>query len=168
MAEDSSSFLKLPPEIRILIYQHIVRTNPDRMRIPVINGAKKHSLPTIGITQVNRLIRKESIPILYRNLRISIGTCRSLRVYVTRWANKLIDNAVLASVTSYYLRPLLPCACGIRIDLTNSEHSVRYLKETTAQLDCSTVESCAAGVECVVMELDLDSSRRRVMRSNSA
>lgn len=59
--------LRLPPELRLRIYE-LVATNIKRTLWPGKPGLYPH-VPSLPITQTCRIIREESIPIIYKDVR---------------------------------------------------------------------------------------------------
>jgi hypothetical protein len=169
MVNENSHFMTLPPELRILIYQHVAQSDQylERTKIHVANRVPKglKAPPSIALTQVNRLIRQESVPILYQDSTITISTrCMLDRKYTDRWARELIDTAVLESTTTYELYPIRICSYWIHIDLQNSaEQAVQFSNSHKPVIPCRWAEACAMDVGRLVKGLDCDGSGRYIM-----
>ena len=112
--------MELPAEIRLAIYEELASLHIATdfrlvmgLRIPEF---KSRTGMSCAITRVNRQIRTESIPILYRNVEVRMFTgIESDRHQATRWVAEFADKDLLAAVKRYSFLPLVGRHCRMNV-----------------------------------------------------
>lgn len=110
---------------RLQIYESLGQQRTSEMRLIYPTGPDAtFSVFALAITQVNRQVRDESLPVLYRgmNVMIHVGSGSSLR-QAARWL-EVVDEKALASINSFrVVHAVHPAHSGnivsVNVDLTN-------------------------------------------------
>jgi hypothetical protein len=119
-----SFFLDLPVELRVMIYEECARSRWRLGRLVHHQLAPggwqpcaKEEVAYFALTSVNRQIREESTPILYRNVQLIVyATAETAR----RWIAE-VDPAALSNIQSFMIMFGCPCRSRARIEMVNLE-----------------------------------------------
>ncbi|KAI7176399.1 hypothetical protein KC316_g5188 [Hortaea werneckii] len=101
--DNRSSFLELPPEIRITFYE-LIRDETFSKTISINSAKFPEDLPP-PITRVNRQIRKETLKLMCEPMRIEFDAEESLET-CEDWVHAISDEAL--QCISTFIFPSLP------------------------------------------------------------
>jgi hypothetical protein len=163
-----SFFLDLPAELRVMIYEECARPRLQLGRLvhhQLVPGLwhpfVKEEAKYFALASVNRQIREESTPILYRNVQLFLyATEEAARLWIAG-----VDPAALSDIQSFVIIFGCPCRSRARIEMANLE---RPWHVTRGFLGCKLCVSCTANIlasvaEEKVLKLEIVGGERRIM-----
>ncbi len=119
-----------------------------------------------ALTRVSHLIREESIPILYQDFQIEleIATAADRRDAIF-WVKRVMDPAIVSSISRYTFAPLAGCFCHCAIDLTDLGQPVRVVRDggRCYMSGCEHMDFYANVAREKVMGLETVGTKRRIM-----
>lgn len=132
-------FLKLPPEIRLMIYEYVAvpephgHDDPDYMGkgffvnnfVQLRSNGLRGTPKRVSITCTNRQIREESIPVLYRGLQYNLEATGDVdKQFLFGWLEAL-DPKVLSNITYFQVEACFTCGYGIALELSDLEEPIK-------------------------------------------
>lgn len=159
-------FLELPSEIRVIIYEEVAQQQPasNMLALREFHGSvtREHA-HHLALARVNRQIRQEPAPIVYRNLtiQVTVSSHTASRVRVRQWAER-VDPNLVSAIQKSTLAPRHMCSCSIFFSLADLKRPVRF------HTNCRYIRRCftkmnASLVEDMVLALVTVGGKRRVM-----
>ena len=117
--------LRRPPEIRLQVYELL--SSPYRAAVVYLMESWSR-LPNLPITRVCRLLRYESIPVLYRHFKASGGFCPGPAPSFSHWL-RTIDPCALKFTKGYRIGGYWHyCSFKLRDTPTCDEITIRFGK----------------------------------------
>jgi hypothetical protein len=167
-------FLELPAEIRVIIYQELVKLHSEDPL--VIRVSKRYTCRCTfatkftAITRVSHQIRRESRPIIYAPVRLKIhAETKEERYHASHWLNHTVNPTFLAIISKFRIYPVWHhTAAYVEIDLAQPHQPVSYAycygcSHGIAKLECKTLLPHADNVQAQLREADMMGDQLRMM-----